>query len=204
MVFSCFFFDTNLLFNVYIGSIYILQGRGGLRWAVVTKTGHRFSFFFFFHTNLLFNVYIGSIDVLKGPGGLHWVAVTKTGPNDASGVVWAICNNVWFFVFFFDTNLLFDVYIGSIYILQGRGGLCWAAVTKTGHRFSFFFFFHTNLLFNGYIGSIDVLKGPGGLRWVVVTKTGPNDASGVVWAICNNVWFFLVFFLILTYFLTSI
>ena len=131
--------------------------------------------------------------------------VTKTGPNDASGVVWAICNNVWFFlVFFFDTNLLFDVYIGSIYILQGRGGLCWAAVTKTGHRFSFFFFFHTNLLFDGYIGSIDVLKGPGGLRWVAVTKTGPNDASGVVWAICNNVWFFLVFFLILTYFLMSI
>src|ERR1700678_4542113 len=92
MVFSCFFFDTNLLFNVYIGSIYILQGWGGLRWAVVTKTGHRFSFFFFFHTNLLFDGYIGSIDVLKGPGGLRWVAVTKTGPNNASGVVWAICN----------------------------------------------------------------------------------------------------------------
>src|SRR5271168_4769147 len=115
MFFSFSFFDTNLLFDVYIGSIYILQGRGGLRWAVVTKTGHRFSFFFFFHTNLLFDGYIGSIDVFKGPGGLRWVAVTKTGPNDASGVVWAICNNVWFFlVFFFDTNLLFNVYIGSI------------------------------------------------------------------------------------------
>src|SRR5271168_2146369 len=133
MVFSCFFFDTNLLFNVYIGSIYILQGRGGLRWAVVTKTGHRFSFFFFFHTNLLFDGYIGSIDVLKGPGGLRWVAVTKTGPNDASGVVWAICNNVWFFlVFFFDTNLLFNGYIGSIDVLKGPGGLHWVAVTKTG------------------------------------------------------------------------
>src|ERR1700678_2573642 len=87
MVFSCFFIYTNLLFDVYIGSIYILQGRarrGGLRWAAVTKTGHRVSFFFFFHTNLLFDVYIGSIDDLKGPGGLHWVVVTKMGPNDAS------------------------------------------------------------------------------------------------------------------------
>src|ERR1700678_2353585 len=105
----------------------------------------------------------------------------------------------FFFFFFFDTNLLFDVYIGSIYILQGRarrGGLRWAAVTKTGHRVSFFFFFHTNLLFDVYIGSIDDLKGPGGLHWVAVTKTGSNDASGVVWGICNNVWFFLVFFLI--------
>src|SRR5271168_4245081 len=109
-----------------------------------------------------------------------------------------------FFLFFFDTNLLVDVYIGFIYILQGRGGLRCAVVTKTGHRFSFFFFFHTNLLFDGYIGSIDVLKGPGGLHWVAVTKTGPNDASGVIWAISNNVWFFLVFFLILTYFLMSI
>src|ERR1700678_344871 len=59
------------------------------------------------------SLYIGSIDVLKGPGGLRWVVVTKTGPNDASGVVWAICKNVWFFFFFFDTNLLFNVYIGS-------------------------------------------------------------------------------------------
>src|SRR5271168_4040577 len=88
MVFSCFFFDTNLLFNVYIGSIYILQGRGGLRWAVVTKTGHRFSFSFFFHTNLLFDVYIGSIDVLKGPGGLG--GGDKNGPKRRICVVWAI------------------------------------------------------------------------------------------------------------------
>src|SRR6202522_2450322 len=95
MVFSCFFFDTNLIFDVYIGSIYILQG-----W-----------------------------------GRLCWLAVTKTGPNDASGIVWAICNNTWFFlVFFFDTNLLFDVYIGSIYILQGRGGLRWVVVTKKGPK----------------------------------------------------------------------
>src|ERR1700678_4386216 len=138
-----------------------------------------FSCFFFFFTNFLFFCFLGFLCFLKGPGGLHWVAVTKTGPNEASGVVWAICNNVWFFlVFFFDTNLLFHVYIGSIYILQGRarqGGLRWAAVTKTGHRFSFFFFCHTNLLFDVYIGSIDVLKGPGGLRWAVVTKMGPND-----------------------------
>ena len=30
------FSDTNLFFNVYIGSIDILKGRGGLRWAAVT------------------------------------------------------------------------------------------------------------------------------------------------------------------------
>ena len=88
------------------------------------------------------------------------------------------------------------------------------AVTKTGPNdvfglyvimYGFFIlFFHPTLLFDVYIGSIDVLKGPGGLRWVAVTRTGPNDASGVVWAICNNVWFFLVFFWILTYFLMSI
>ena len=140
------------------------------------RLGHRFFFFFFFFdANLFFNVYIGSVDVLKGPGGLRWAAITKTGPNDASGVVWAIGTFLSFFLF--DTNLFFNVYIGSIYILQGWGGLRWAVVTKTGHRFSFFFFFHTNLLFDGYIGSIDVLKGPGGLHWVVVTKTGPNDAD---------------------------
>ena len=34
-----FFFDTNLLFNVYIGSIDVLKGPGGLHWVAVTKTG---------------------------------------------------------------------------------------------------------------------------------------------------------------------
>jgi len=38
-IFFLFFFDSNLLFNIDIGSIDVLKGPRGLRWVAMTKTG---------------------------------------------------------------------------------------------------------------------------------------------------------------------
>jgi hypothetical protein len=46
--------------------------------------------------------------------------------------VWRRLGHHTFFSFYYYTNLLFNVYIGSLYILYGPGGLRWAAITKTG------------------------------------------------------------------------
>ena len=50
---------------------------------------------------------------------VQWVVVTRTDPK------------VLFFSFF-DTNLLFDVYIGFLYVLYEPERLHWVAVRKTG------------------------------------------------------------------------
>jgi hypothetical protein len=75
-----FSFDTNLFFNVYIGSVY---GLGGLRWVAMKAQMMPDAlfgpwlhiFYFYFDTNLFFSVYIGSIYVLYGLGWLRWAAM---------------------------------------------------------------------------------------------------------------------------------
>ena len=42
--------------------------------------------------------------MLKGWNGLWKPATTRTGPNDASGVVWALGDFLYFTFFFFNTN----------------------------------------------------------------------------------------------------
>ena len=49
------------------------------------------------------------------------------GPNDARCVVWAI-GTYFLLSILIDTNLFFNVYIGSIYVLYGPGWLRWAAM----------------------------------------------------------------------------
>ena len=89
MYFSFYFILTNV-FNVYIGSTYVLYGLGGLRWVAMKAQmmpdalfGQWLHiFYFYFDTNLFFSVYIGSIYVVYGPGGLRWVAMkAQTTPD---------------------------------------------------------------------------------------------------------------------------
>ena len=86
-----FFVDTNLFSNVYIGSVNVLYGPGGLHCAATkAQTMPDASFrpmvlfsFFFLDTNLFFTVYnnnlyrlyIGYRYVVYAPGGLRWAAM---------------------------------------------------------------------------------------------------------------------------------
>src|SRR5271155_5709818 len=103
-----------------------------------------------------------------------------------------------YFLFNFDTNLFFIVYIDYIYVLYGPGGLrCAATKAQTTPDasfrpmvlfffffffcfllfFFFFFFLDTNLFFTVYIGYIYVVYALGGLRWAAMKAQTTHLAS---------------------------
>ena len=117
---------------------------------------------FFVHSNLFFFAYLGPIRIINGRRGLGWPAIRKTGPNDAFCVVWAIGKSFFFFLcFLFILTIFFFAYLGPIRVINGRRGLGWPAIRKTGPNDAFcvvwamgksfflfsLFFIHSNRFF---------------------------------------------------------
>ena len=112
-------------------------------------------FLFLSHFYILTNNIIIIFRFIKETGKVGWVAAVTTSPNDARRVVWA--KGMYFLYLFrvlFNLTDAFCFYLGSIEVLKGRGGLEWAAVTKTGPNnarpvvwalCTCFFFFHVFL-----------------------------------------------------------